>query len=54
MSDGSLITSQDDFAAVNEVYKEYWGDVKPCRTCVAVKTLPLNTDVEIECIATQN
>ncbi|KIY45438.1 YjgF-like protein [Fistulina hepatica ATCC 64428] len=40
-----------DFAKVNEVYSEYWGDIKPCRTCVAVKTLPLNTDVEIECIA---
>ncbi|KAI5895681.1 YjgF-like protein [Schizophyllum commune H4-8] len=49
-----FLSNMDDFAAVNEVYKEYWGEVKPCRTCVAVKTLPLNTDVEIECIATQN
>ncbi|TRM58763.1 Endoribonuclease L-PSP/chorismate mutase-like protein [Schizophyllum amplum] len=48
-----FLANMDDFAAVNEVYKQYWGDVKPCRTCVAVKTLPLNTDVEIECIATQ-
>lgn len=40
-----------DFAAMNEVYSQYWGDVKPVRTCVAVKTLPLNTDVEIECTA---
>lgn len=38
---------------MNEIYTQYWGDVKPCRTCVAVKTLPLNTDVEIECIALQ-
>lgn len=38
---------------MNEIYTQYWGDVKPCRTCVAVKTLPLNTDVEIECIAMQ-
>ncbi|KAJ9157574.1 hypothetical protein NKR23_g433 [Pleurostoma richardsiae] len=47
-----FLSNMDDFAAMNEVYTQYWGDVKPCRTCVAVKTLPLNTDVEIECIAT--
>ncbi|OJD36525.1 l-psp endoribonuclease family protein [Diplodia corticola] len=46
-----FLANMDDFAAMNEVYMTYWGDVKPCRTCVAVKTLPLNTDVEIECIA---
>lgn len=32
-----------DFAAMNEVYKTYWGAVKPCRTCVAAKQLPLGT-----------
>ncbi|KAJ6028787.1 hypothetical protein N7540_004363 [Penicillium herquei] len=46
-----FLSSMDDFAEMNSVYMQYWGDVKPCRTCVAVKTLPLNTDVEIECIA---
>ncbi|KAK2602033.1 hypothetical protein QQS21_004460 [Conoideocrella luteorostrata] len=46
-----FLASMDDFAKMNEVYMTYWGDVKPCRTCVAVKTLPLNTDVEIECTA---
>ncbi|OAQ73672.1 endoribonuclease L-PSP [Pochonia chlamydosporia 170] len=46
-----FLSSMDDFAKMNEVYTTYWGDVKPCRTCVAVKTLPLNTDVEIECTA---
>ncbi|KAK8147109.1 hypothetical protein MY1884_002529 [Beauveria asiatica] len=48
-----FLANMDDFAKMNEVYKTYWGDVKPCRTCVAVKTLPLNTDVEIECTAVQ-
>jgi len=48
-----FLADMGDFAAMNEVYTQYWGDVKPCRTCVAVKTLPLNTDVEIECIALQ-
>ncbi|KAF3396019.1 2-iminobutanoate/2-iminopropanoate deaminase [Penicillium rolfsii] len=46
-----FISNMDDFAEMNSVYTLYWGDVKPARTCVAVKTLPLNTDVEIECVA---
>jgi len=46
-----FLSDMADFAAMNSVYETYWGDVKPCRTCVAVKTLPLNTDVEIECTA---
>ncbi|KAL1962766.1 hypothetical protein VTN77DRAFT_9220 [Rasamsonia byssochlamydoides] len=46
-----FLANMDDFADMNSVYTQYWGDVKPCRTCVAVKTLPLNTDVEIECVA---
>ncbi|KNG88712.1 L-PSP endoribonuclease family protein Brt1 [Aspergillus bombycis] len=46
-----FLSDMDNFAEMNSVYMQYWGDVKPCRTCVAVKTLPLNTDVEIECIA---
>ncbi|KFA71036.1 hypothetical protein S40288_10435 [Stachybotrys chartarum IBT 40288] len=46
-----FLSNMEDFAAMNEVYMQYWGDVKPCRTCVAVKTLPYDTDVEIECIA---
>jgi reactive intermediate/imine deaminase len=39
------------FADMNKAYKQYWGDMKPSRTCVAVKQLPLGTDVEIECQA---
>ncbi|KAJ5354355.1 uncharacterized protein N7496_012788 [Penicillium cataractarum] len=46
-----FLSNMDDFAAMNSVYTLYWGDIKPARTCVAVKTLPLNTDVEIECVA---
>ncbi|KAJ9619139.1 uncharacterized protein PV06_02292 [Exophiala oligosperma] len=45
-----FLANMDDFAKMNEVYTTYWGDVKPARTCVAVKTLPLNTDVEIKCV----
>ncbi|KAH0362073.1 hypothetical protein KCU65_g8267, partial [Aureobasidium melanogenum] len=43
-----FLADMDDFAKMNEVYKTYWGDVKPSRTCVAVKMLPLGTDVEID------
>ena len=40
-----------DFAGVNEVYAEFFGDNKPARSCVAVKTLPKNVLVEVELIA---
>ena len=46
-----FLSDMEHFTAMNEVYKTYWGDVKPARTCVAVKQLPLGTDVEIECQA---
>ncbi|KAK7744809.1 hypothetical protein SLS62_010042 [Diatrype stigma] len=38
------------FADMNAEY-EKWFTQKPARSCVAVKTLPKNVDVEIECIA---
>ncbi|KAF5676855.1 acyl dehydrogenase [Fusarium denticulatum] len=38
------------YAKMNEVYAEYWGDVKPARTCVAVKSLPMNANIEIKCV----
>ncbi|KAH7309657.1 Endoribonuclease L-PSP/chorismate mutase-like protein [Stachybotrys elegans] len=46
-----FLADMGDFAKMNEVYSTYWGEPKPCRTCVAVKQLPLGTDVEIECTA---
>ncbi|KAK5072885.1 hypothetical protein LTR51_005526 [Lithohypha guttulata] len=46
-----FLADMNDFAKMNEVYERFWGDIKPARTCVAVKTLPLNTDVEIKCVA---
>ncbi|EXJ96386.1 endoribonuclease L-PSP [Capronia coronata CBS 617.96] len=45
-----FLADMKDFAKMNEIYVQYWGDVKPARTCVAVKTLPGNTDVEMKCI----
>ncbi len=39
------------FASMNEVYARHFGDHQPARATVAVKTLPKNVDVEIDCIA---
>ena len=39
-----------DFAAFNSVYETYFQG-KPARSCVAVKTLPKQVLVEIECVA---
>lgn len=41
----------NDFAAVNEVYKEFFNDHKPARSAIQVAALPLGASVEIEAIA---
>lgn len=48
-----FITDMDKFPLVNEVYGEFFTTHKPARSCVAVKTLPLNVDVEIEAVAVE-
>ena len=48
---GVFIKDMNDFAAINEVYNEYLGDVKPARACVEVARLPKDVKVEIEVIA---
>lgn len=48
---GVFIKNMDDFVAINEVYAEYLGDVKPARACVEVARLPKDVKVEIEVIA---
>ncbi|OSS55033.1 hypothetical protein B5807_01699 [Epicoccum nigrum] len=46
-----FLVEPTDFAPMNEVYSTFFEGVKPARTCVFVKALPLGTDVEIECVA---
>jgi len=46
-----FLASMDDFAAMNEVYATFFSGTKPARSTVAVKTLPRNALVEIDCIA---
>lgn len=45
-----FLADMNDFAAFNSVYAQYFTG-KPARSCVAVKTLPKNVLVEVECIA---
>ncbi|WP_238390484.1 RidA family protein [Anaerococcus sp. mt242] len=41
----------NDFAAVNEVYKEFFDEHKPARSAIQVAALPLGAAIEIEAIA---
>jgi len=45
------LADMKDFEKVNEIYAHYFGDHKPARSTIAVRTLPKNALVEIECIA---
>ena len=45
-----FLSDMNDFAAFNNVYGKYFTS-KPARSCVAVKTLPMNVLCEIELIA---
>lgn len=51
---GVFIKDMNDFAAINEVYTEYLGEVKPARACVEVARLPRDVKVEIEVIAVKS
>lgn len=46
-----FLADMDSFVAVNEIYASYFGEHKPARATVAVKTLPKNALVEIDAIA---
>lgn len=45
------LSDMANFAAMNEVYAEFFTQPYPARSAVAVKTLPKNALVEVECIA---
>ena len=46
-----FLADMNDFAAMNEVYAEFFAAPFPARSAVAVKTRPKGALVEIECIA---
>ena len=48
-----FLADMADFAAMNEVYTQFFTAPFPARSAVAVKTLPKGALVEIECIASK-
>lgn len=46
-----FIKNMDDFAAINEVYGQYFSSHKPARSCVEVAKLPKDALIEIEVVA---
>ena len=48
-----FLADMNDFGKFNEIYGKYFTS-KPARSCVAVKTLPKNVLVEVECVALTN
>ena len=46
-----FIKDMNEFAQINEVYAEYFGENKPARACVELARLPKDVKVEIELIA---
>lgn len=47
-----FLVDMGDFAAMNEVYGQVFGDTRPARSTVAVVGLPKGVRVEIEAIGT--
>ncbi len=48
---GVFLTDLEDFAKMNAVYAELFGDHKPARAAVEVSRLPKDVNVEIDAIA---
>ena len=46
-----LTNMKKDFNTFNNLYKEYFKDINPCRTTVEVKSLPTPISIELKCIA---
>lgn len=46
-----FIKNMDDFAAINEVYGEYFSQHKPARSLVEVSRLPKDALIEMEVVA---
>ncbi|MEQ8843057.1 MAG: Rid family detoxifying hydrolase [Acidimicrobiales bacterium] len=47
-----FLADMGDYARMNEIYVEEFGDHRPARSAVAVAALPLGARIEIEAIAT--
>jgi len=47
-----LVDMKRDFQTYNRIYAEYFKDNQPCRTTVAINSLPTPIAIELKCIAT--
>ena len=47
-----LVDMKRDFKTYNKIYAEYFKDNQPCRTTVAIDSLPTPIAIELKCIAT--
>ena len=47
-----LTDMKRDFKTYNRIYAEYFKDNQPCRTTVAIDSLPTPIAIELKCIAT--
>lgn len=48
-----FVADMNNFKDVNEVYGSYFPDPPPARETVEVSKLPMNSDIEISCIAAE-
>jgi 2-iminobutanoate/2-iminopropanoate deaminase len=46
-----FLTDMAGFQEMNEIYKKYFPEEPPARTCIGVKELPRKAQIEIEAIA---
>jgi 2-iminobutanoate/2-iminopropanoate deaminase len=46
-----FLTDMSRFQEMNGIYREYFSEEPPARTCIGVKELPRNSQIEIEAIA---
>ncbi|MCB1041501.1 MAG: RidA family protein [Acidobacteria bacterium] len=46
-----FLVDMADFASVNQIYGDFFGEHRPARSTVAVAQLPKGALVEIECVA---
>lgn len=47
-----LVDMKRDFKTFNRIYAEYFKENQPCRTTVAINSLPTPIAIELKCIAT--
>ncbi len=46
-----LTNMNRDFDVFNDLYKNYFKDINPCRTTVEISSLPTPISIELKCIA---